>query len=248
MVYALPRSFMVELVKYEETIYDGEELTVAQLQLEDVKPADAVVSEKPSIIQTRFVRPLFIRVLIEERPVGRVMVDRGAMINFIPTSFFKKLGKSEDELKPTDTIMTDFTGSSKQAKGVLMTEITVGSKTLRTTFFVVDADSHYNLLLGRDWIHANECVPSMLHGKLFQWIGDRVEEIRAKGWPQMVDVNSEGIGHINWADTDPDQISFVRVTEEGVQLILVKDEEALVAAEEPPSWLKWNAKSQELEL
>lgn len=84
----------------------------------------------------------------------------------MPTSFFKKMGKSEDELKPTDTIMTDFTGSGQQAKGVLTTEITVGSKTLRTTFFVVDADSHYNLL-GRDWIYANECVPLTLHRKLF---------------------------------------------------------------------------------
>nr|CAD1825844.1 unnamed protein product [Ananas comosus var. bracteatus] len=45
------------------------------------------------------------------------MVDGGVMVNVMLTSFFKKLGKSEDELKPTDTIMTDFTGSSQQAKG-----------------------------------------------------------------------------------------------------------------------------------
>ncbi|XP_020086726.1 uncharacterized protein LOC109709066 [Ananas comosus] len=223
-------------------------LTMAQLQLEDVKPVDLVVFEKPSIMQTRFVRPLFIRALIEGRPVDRVMVDAEAMVNVMPTSFFKKLGKSQDELKPTDTIITDFTGSGQQARGVLTTEIMVGSKTLRTTFFVVDADSHYNLLLGRDWIHANECVPSTLHGKLFQWVGDKVEEIRAKGRPQMVDINVERIGHINWADIDPDQISFVRVTEEGLQLILVKDDEAMVAAEEPPTWLKWNIKDQEPKL
>lgn len=62
------------------------------------------------------------------------MVDDGEMVNVMPTSFFKKLGKSEDELKPTDTIMIEFTGSGQQAKGVLTTEITVGSKTLRTIF------------------------------------------------------------------------------------------------------------------
>nr|CAD1831652.1 unnamed protein product [Ananas comosus var. bracteatus] len=201
-----------------------------------------------SAAKTRFMRPLFIRALIEGRPVGRIMVDEGSMVNVMPTSFFKKLGKSKDELKPTDTIMTDFTGSGQQAKGVLTTELTVGSKTLRTAFFVVDADSYYNLLLGRDWIHVNECVPSTLHEKLFQWIGDKVEKIRAEGRPQIVDINSEGIGHINWADIDPDEISFVRVTEEGVQLILVKDEEAMVAVEEPPSWLKWNTESQEPKL
>lgn len=61
-----------------------------------------------------------------------------------------------------------------------------------------------------------------------------MEEIRAEGRPQMVDINAEGIGHINWANINPDQISFVRVIE-GVQLVLMKDEEAMMAAEELPS-------------
>nr|CAD1821681.1 unnamed protein product [Ananas comosus var. bracteatus] len=182
MVYILPQSFKAEYTEYEE-IEEEVGLNVAQLQLEDAKPADAVVFDKPSAIQTRFVRPLFIQALIEGRPVGQVMVDGGVMVNVMPTSFFKKLGKNEDELKPTDAIMTDFTGSDQQTRGVLTTEITVGSKTLQTAFFVLDADSHYNLLLGRDWIHANECVPSTLHEKLFQWIGDKVEEIWAEGRP-----------------------------------------------------------------
>nr|CAD1840704.1 unnamed protein product [Ananas comosus var. bracteatus] len=51
--------------------------------------------------------------------LGRVMIDGGTMVNVIPTSFFKKLGKSEDELKPTNTIMTDFTGSGQQQEASL---------------------------------------------------------------------------------------------------------------------------------
>jgi hypothetical protein len=35
------------------------------------------------------------------------------------------------------------------------------------------------LLLGRDWIHANRCVPSTLHQCLVQWIGDEVEVVLA---------------------------------------------------------------------
>nr|CAD1833666.1 unnamed protein product [Ananas comosus var. bracteatus] len=107
------------------------------------------------------------------------------------------INKSEEELKHTDTIMTDFTGNGQQARGVLTTELMVESKTLRTAFFVVDADSHYNLLLGHDWIHANKYVPSTLHRKLFQRIEDRVEEIKAEGRPYMVDIHVEEIGHIN---------------------------------------------------
>nr|CAD1833628.1 unnamed protein product [Ananas comosus var. bracteatus] len=84
MVNTLPQSFKVKSVEYEEAIYEEDKLTVAQLQLDDVKPADSVVFEKSSIMQTRFVRLLFIRALIEGRPVGRVMVDGGAMANVVP--------------------------------------------------------------------------------------------------------------------------------------------------------------------
>lgn len=69
---------------------------MVQLQLEDAKAANTVVFKKPSALQTRFVRPLFVRALIEGWPIGRVIVDGGAIVNVMPTSFFKKLGKSED--------------------------------------------------------------------------------------------------------------------------------------------------------
>nr|CAD1831609.1 unnamed protein product [Ananas comosus var. bracteatus] len=168
------------------------------------------------------------------------MIDGWAMVNVMPISFFKKLGKSEDDLKPTDTTMIDFTGSGQLARGELTTELIVGSKTLRTAFFVVDASSCYNLLLGCDWIHTNECVPSTLHEKLFQWIEDRVEEVMAEGKPQMLDVNVGNVGHINWTDTDSDQILFVQVIEGGVQLVLLKEADA--------GLVEMNVQSQQLRL
>ena len=57
-------------------------------------------------------------------------------------------------------------------------ELTIGSKTLLTTFFVIDGKGSYNLLLGRDWIHVNCCVPSTMHQCLIQWHGDDVELVR----------------------------------------------------------------------
>jgi hypothetical protein len=44
---------------------------------------------------------------------------------------------------------------------------------------VVDAKGTYGILLGRDWIHANCCIPSTMHQSLIQWIGDNVEVIPA---------------------------------------------------------------------
>ena len=54
-------------------------------------------------------------------------------------------------------------------------ELTIGSKTLATAFFVAEVQGNYNLIPERDWIHANQCVPSTLHQFLVQWIGDEVE-------------------------------------------------------------------------
>jgi hypothetical protein len=55
----------------------------------------------------------------------------------------------------------------------------VRSKTMYMAFFMVDVKGHYNMLLGQDWIHANECVPSTLHQCVIQWIGDEVEVAQA---------------------------------------------------------------------
>ena len=60
-----------------------------------------------------------------------------------------------------------------------MFDLTIGSKTLPTTFFVINGKGSYSLLLGRDWIHANCCIPSTMHQCLIQWIRDVVEVVAA---------------------------------------------------------------------
>jgi hypothetical protein len=54
-------------------------------------------------------------------------------------------------------------GAPIPARGIANMELTIGSKTLATTFFDADVQGSYSLILGRDWIHANCCVPSSLH-------------------------------------------------------------------------------------
>jgi hypothetical protein len=72
-----------------------------------------------------------------------------------------------------------FSGELAEAKGIVSKELTVGSKTLPTTFFMVEVKGRYNVLLGRDWIHANACVPSTLHQCVIQWVGNEAEVITA---------------------------------------------------------------------
>src|SRR5436190_7435052 len=39
----------------------------------------------------------------------------------------------------------------------------IGDLKTEVTIYVIDADTSYNLLLGRPWIHRNHIVPSTLH-------------------------------------------------------------------------------------
>jgi hypothetical protein len=49
------------------------------------------------------------------------------------------------------------------ARGVISMELTIGSKSLATTIFIIEVQGNYNVILGRDWIHGNYCIPSTLH-------------------------------------------------------------------------------------
>jgi hypothetical protein len=98
--------------------------------------------------------------------------------NILPLSLFKKLGHVESDLKRTNLSLSDFPGDPTEAKGIIYRELTVRSKTVPTVFFVVDVKGHYNVLLGQDWIHANECVPSTLHQCVIQWVGNEVEVVQ----------------------------------------------------------------------
>jgi hypothetical protein len=124
-------------------------------------------------------KPLFIWGHLDRTPIGHMLVDGGASINILPLSLFKKLGHIEGDLKRINLSLSNFAGDPTEAKGIICKEVTVGSKTMPTTFFVVDMKGCYNVLLGQDLIHANECVPSTLHQYVIQWIGDEVEVVQA---------------------------------------------------------------------
>jgi hypothetical protein len=94
-------------------------------------------------------------------------------MNLMPYTFYRKLGKQDDELVKTNmTLSSVRIDSLIKAKGVTSVELTIGTKTLAVAFFVADVEGNYSLILGRDWIHANQCVYSTLHQMLLQWVGE----------------------------------------------------------------------------
>jgi hypothetical protein len=124
--------------------------------------AEHTVLEKPENSDAHM-NPLFIRGHLDGTLIGHMLMDGGASINILPLSLFKMLGHIEGDLKHTNLSLRGFAGDLMEAKGIFYTELTVGRKTVPTTFFMMDLKVCYNVLLERDWRHANECVPSTLH-------------------------------------------------------------------------------------
>jgi hypothetical protein len=95
---------------------------------------------------------------------------------------FKKLGREDDELMKTNLTLNDMGGGGgnlMEARGVVSMQLTVGSRSLATSFFIVEVQGSYSVILGRDWIHVNRCVPSTWHQFLIQWIDDEIDVVHA---------------------------------------------------------------------
>jgi hypothetical protein len=124
-------------------------------------------------------RPLYLRGYVNGKPLVKMFVDGGAAVNVMPYNTFRKLGIGPGDLTPTRIVLNDFAGNPSDTKGCVHVDLMIGSKTLLTTFFVIEGKGAYSLLLGRDWIHANCCITSTMHQQLVQWVDDDVEVVQA---------------------------------------------------------------------
>jgi hypothetical protein len=64
-----------------------------------------------------------------------------------------------------------------EARGIISMELTVRSKSLTTVFFVIEVKGNYSVILSRDCIHDNHCIPSILHQFLIQWIDNEIKVV-----------------------------------------------------------------------
>jgi hypothetical protein len=137
MVFILPPEFYAP---------DRKELPVAQL---DFGPRP-VIFEKPREKNYKHLKALYLKVYINGHTVNKMLVDTGASVNIMPYSVLRRLGCSADDLIKTNVTLSDFIGQALEAQSVLNVDLTVGSKTIPTSFFIVSSKSTYTVLLGRD--------------------------------------------------------------------------------------------------
>jgi hypothetical protein len=170
MVFMLPMEFLALSANEEEVVFSDQ---IAQLTLDPMM----TVFEKSTDDERQHLKALFVKGRVNGQPVSKILIDGGAAINIMLYVMYQKLGKGDQDLTKTDMMLKDFEGNVSPAKGAVCVELTIGSKTLPMTFFVINGKGAYNLLLGRDWIHSNCCVPSTMHQCLVQWIGDKIEVV-----------------------------------------------------------------------
>lgn len=152
------------------------------------------VFKKPSA-PANHLKPLRVKGHINGVPVHNMLVDSDAILNLMPYSLYKKLGGKDEELVKTNMTINGVRGGVPlPAKGIANVELTIGSKTLATAFFIADVQGSYNLILGRDWIHTNQCVPSSLHQFLIQWVGDAIEVIHADSSAEVSIADASKLG------------------------------------------------------
>jgi hypothetical protein len=153
-----------------------EKLGMAQLTLE---PKQAIF-ENPKDEKRQHLKALFLKGFVNRKLVTMMLVVGGAAVNLMTYTMLHKIVKSDKDLTQTDMMLVDFEGNVSPAQGAIYVELTIGSKTLPTAFFVIKRRGSYNLLLGQDWIHANCCIPSTMHQCTIQWIGDSVEVVQGE--------------------------------------------------------------------
>jgi hypothetical protein len=117
-------------------------------------------------------------------------------------------------------------GKPMGAKGVISMELTIGSKTVATTIFVAETQGNFSLILGRDWIHANKCVPLTLHQFLIQWVGDEVEIVRGDASACVAVADSSTMGnHENLkclTGLDLSNLKLIDSTKDGFATVVMK--------------------------
>ena len=81
-----------------------------------------------------------------------------------------------------------FNQGGQRAIGMICLELVTGELSSNTLFHVIDANTSYNVLLGRPWLHENGLIPSTLHQHFKFYIGG-VKKVEADTKP-FIEVES----------------------------------------------------------
>ena len=144
MVFLLPSEFRALADQEVYSDFDESEYEEIVAKLIVVQQA---IFDKP--VKHRHLKALYVKGFIDGKSMSIMLVDGGDSVNLMPYTTFCKLGKGPEDLIETDMMLKDFGGNASKTRGAINVELTIESKTLLTTFFVIDGKVHtvYSLVV-----------------------------------------------------------------------------------------------------
>lgn len=182
IVSVLPAEYDVvsEVSETKEDFVSGEEdkdkLLCYYVKNSGVVEEQQTMFEKPTPGMMYHLKPMFIKAKVDGVAVNKFFVDGGAVVNLMPLTLLKKMGKGEEDLRPHNMVLSNYEGKTNSILGVIQVELVVGTTTRMTMFMVIKSKANFILLLGREWIHRIGVVPSTLHQRLIIWRKDGIVE------------------------------------------------------------------------
>src|SRR5436190_11655466 len=126
-------------------------------------PTDIIFTPEDMQVQGKHDRPLYFTGYIGSTEITRIQVDPGSALSIMPRRVMEHLSIPAHRLSAADTNIFGFNANSTRPIGKIKLRCQIGDLKTEVTVYVIDADTSYNLLLGRPWIHRNHIVPSILH-------------------------------------------------------------------------------------
>ena len=116
---------------------------------EECRPRKAIL-KKPFVEMIRHINALYVRAHLNGRPISKVLIDNGSTVNVMSLRMLRALERNISDMIETDVTVPAFTGAVSKTLEILPIDITIGSKTALSAFFVIGCTANYNILLGRD--------------------------------------------------------------------------------------------------
>ena len=112
--------------------------------------------------------PLVIRAIVANKTIHRVLIDNGSSADIIFALAFDKMGIGWEKVEPVNTYLCEFSGERVLPLGSTQLVLTLGYPPCQATttirFLIVDAQSAYNMLLGRPSLHHKSRPLRLSHG------------------------------------------------------------------------------------
>ena len=112
MAFLMPSEFRAPTDQEVYSDFDESEYEEIVAKLTVVQQA---IFDRP--VKHRHLKALYMKGLVDAKPMNKMLVDGGASVNLMPYTTFRKLGKGPEDLMETDMMLKDFRDNTSKTRG-----------------------------------------------------------------------------------------------------------------------------------